>query len=112
MSIVDQTNNGWMINMALGMEMGLGPGHNVLDGDPVPLTKRGWSPQFSAHVYCGQTAGWIEVPLGTELCLGPYDIVLDGNPAPPPQKKAQPPIFGTSTVVKRLYLSGYHLLRR
>jgi len=93
--------------MALGMEVRLGPGHIVLDGDPVPLQKssraaspifgpfllwpngwmhqdgtwywgrpqprrlcvrwgpsspspkRGRSPltQFSAHVYCGQTAG-------------------------------------------------------
>jgi len=25
--------------MALGMEVGLGPGHIVLDGDPAPLAK-------------------------------------------------------------------------
>jgi len=25
------------------------------------------SHQFSAHVYCGQTAGWIKMPLGTEV---------------------------------------------
>jgi len=44
--------------MALGMEVGLGPGDFVLDGDPaLPSAKRGQSPQFSAHVYCGQTAG-------------------------------------------------------
>jgi len=29
---------GW-IKMPLGMEVGLGPGHIVLDGDPAPLTK-------------------------------------------------------------------------
>ena len=34
------------------------------------------SPHFSAHVYCGQTAGWTRIPLGTELGLGPGDIVL------------------------------------
>jgi len=42
--------------MALGMEMGLGPGHNVLDGDPAPSPpppKKGYSPQFSVHVYYG-----------------------------------------------------------
>ena len=39
------------------MEVGLGPGHIVLDGDPAPPPrKRGPSPQFSAQVYCGQTA--------------------------------------------------------
>jgi len=39
--------------------------------------------QFSAGVYCGQTAGSIKMPLGTEVCLGLGDIVLDGDPAPP-----------------------------
>ena len=27
--------------MALGVEVGLGPGHIVLDGDPAPLPKKG-----------------------------------------------------------------------
>jgi len=37
--------------MPLGREIGLGPGHIVLDRDPAPPPK-GHSPQFSAHVYC------------------------------------------------------------
>jgi len=59
------------------MEVGLGPGDFVLDGDPVLLPeKKGTAPtQFSVHVYCGQTAGWIKMPLGTEVNLGPGDIV-------------------------------------
>jgi len=56
------------------------------------LPKRGTQPQFSAHVYCGQTAGCISIPLGTEVGLGPGDIVLDGCPAPP--KGSRPPILG------------------
>jgi len=44
------------------------------------------SPHFSAHVCCGQTAGWIKMPLGTEVGLSPGNIVLDENPAPPTQK--------------------------
>jgi len=103
--------------MPLGMEVGLGPGHIVLDGDPAspppkgsgalnfrpisvvakwlydqdatwqggrpqpkghcvrwgpssPSPKRGRSLQFSAHVYSGQTAGWIKMALGTEVGLG------------------------------------------
>ena len=61
----------------------------MLDGDPAPLPKKGGTPpQFSAHVYCGQTAGWIKMPLGTKVGLGPRDIVLDGDPAPLPKKEA------------------------
>jgi len=45
---------GW-IKMKLGMEASLGSGHIVLDGDPAPPQKKGAQPQFSAHVYCGQT---------------------------------------------------------
>jgi len=66
------------------VEVGLDPGHIVLDGDPA-LPKNGWyNPQFSAHVRCGQTAGWIKMPLGTEVSLGPGDIVLDEDSAPLP----------------------------
>jgi len=34
------------------------------------------SPQFLAHVCCGQMAGWTKIPFGTEVGLGPADIVL------------------------------------
>jgi len=43
------------IKMKLGMRVGLGPGHIVLDGDPAPPPSKGHNPQFSAHVYCDQT---------------------------------------------------------
>jgi len=47
------------------MELGLGPGDFMLDGDPTPCAKKGdIAPHFSARVYCGQTAGWIKMPLG------------------------------------------------
>jgi len=88
-------------------------GHIVLDGDPAPLPKGAQPPIFgpcllgpnscmhqditcygvglslydivldSAHVYCGQTAGWMKTPLSTEVDIGPGHIVLDGDPAPP-----------------------------
>ena len=123
-----------LIKMKLGTEVGLIPGHIVLDGElappkkghsPLPIfgpcllwpngwidqdatsyegrrqprrhcvrwgtsspsPERGQSPQFSAHVYCAQTVGWIKMPLGRKVCLDPSDIVLDGNPASPPRKK-------------------------
>ena len=60
---------------------------------PLPYTKRGRSPQFSAHVYCVKTAGWIKMVLGVEVGLSPGDFVLDGNPSPLPKKGAEPPKF-------------------
>ena len=59
-------------------------------GPSAPSTKREQKPQFSAHVYCGQTGGWIKMPLGMEVCLGPGHIVLDGDPAPPHQRGTAP----------------------
>jgi len=71
--------------MALGMEVGLSSSDFVLDGDPAATPRKKAIPtptqsQFLAHVYCGETAGWIKTPLGTEVNLGPGHIVLDGVP--------------------------------
>ena len=68
--------------MKLDTEVGLSPGHIVLDGDPAPLPRRCTDPQFSAHVCCGQTAAWIKMPFGTQVGLGPDHIVIDGDPPP------------------------------
>jgi len=60
--------------MPLGMEVRLGPGSFVFDGDPVTPEKRHpHLTQFLANVYCGQTAGWIKMPLLTDVNLGPGD---------------------------------------
>jgi len=83
--------------MKLGMQVGLGHGHIVLGGDPAPPPqKRGRAPKFSAHVYCGQTAGCIKMPLGMGVGLSPGDFVLYGDPDPLPKKEAElpPQIFG------------------
>ena len=46
---------GW-IKVPLGTEVGLGPGHIVLDGDSAPPTERGTAaPTFRPMLYCGQT---------------------------------------------------------
>jgi len=57
-------------------------------GNPLRFAKKGAeSPsKFSAHVYCGQTAGSIKMALGMEVGLSPCDIVLDGDPAPSPKR--------------------------
>jgi len=79
--------------MKLGMELGLRPGHIVLDGNTAPLPKGAQHPPIFRHICCVQTAGWINMPLGEEVGLGPNDIVLDGDPASFPKKRAQTPIF-------------------
>jgi len=89
------------IKMKLGMQVGIGPGHIVLDGDPAPPPQRGTAPQFSAHIRCGQMAAWIKMSLGMELGLGPGDFVLDGNPAPPPQTGTEPPKFRPMFIVAK-----------
>ena len=84
---------GW-IKMALGMEVGLGPGDFVCDGDPAPPEKRAHHPtHFLAYVYCGQTAGWMKTPLGTEVDLGPGHVVLGGVPAARERATAAPVLF-------------------
>jgi len=62
----------------------------VLDGDLLfPSLKREGAPKFSAHVYCGQTAGCIKMLLGMAVGLSPGDFVLDGDPAALPKKGAE-----------------------
>ena len=62
-------------------------------GPSSPPRKRGQSPQFSAHFYCGETARCIKMPLGMEVGLSPGDFVLDGDPALLPKKGVEPPQF-------------------
>jgi len=77
---------GW-IKMKLGMEVGLGPSHIVLDGDPAPPPRKGHRgtapPIFGLCLlwpngWMNEDATWHEFKLG----LGPGHIVLDGDPAP------------------------------
>jgi len=79
----DQTV-GWL-NMKLGMEVGLCPGHIVLDGNPTPhpSPKRGAQrpPHYSAHVL--QSNGSMD--------QGAPHYIIWGPTSP---KGAQPPTFG------------------
>jgi len=76
--------------MKLGTEVGLGLSDIVLDGNRASPPLKGHSPQFSANVRCGQTAGWNKTPVCMEVGLGPGDFVFDGDPATP-EKMAPPP---------------------
>jgi len=100
---------GWF-KMPLGVEVGLGPSHIVLDGDPAPPHEKGHSPNFRFMSVVVKRLGWIRIPLvGTEVGHGPGDIVLDGDLAPPPMERgtAAPSLFRhMSTVAKRSPISA------
>ena len=85
--------------MPLGMEVDLSPGDFMFDVDLAPFLKKGAVPPILAHVYCGQTAGWMKTPLGTEVDLGPGHIVLDGVPAIRERGTAAPPSFLAMSIV-------------
>ena len=84
--------------MPLGTELGLGPGHIVLDEDPASPVQKG-TPQSPTFGPCllwpkGWMSKWIRMPLGREVRHGRGDIVLDGDPAPQPKRAEQSPRFG------------------
>jgi len=63
--------------------------------------QRDTASQFLAHVYCGETAGWIKTPLGTEVDLGPGHIVLNGDSAPPSPERGTTPSFRPKSIVAK-----------
>ena len=83
---------GW-VKMALGMEVGLGPGHIVLDGAPAPLPQKGVDLQFSAHFYCRKTAGMRWMHQDATWYGGrpqPRGLCVRWGPSPLPKKGANP----------------------
>jgi len=59
------------IKMKLGIQVGLGPGLIVLDGDPPPPAPKGHSPPvFGPYLLC-QMAAWIKMSLGMESTVSP-----------------------------------------
>jgi len=74
--------------MKLGVQVGLGPGHNVLDGDSAPPPLNGHSPSLN-FPSISAVATWLD-GLGMEVGLGPGDFVLHGDPARLPKKEAEP----------------------
>jgi len=87
--------------MKLGMQVGLGPGHIVLDADPAPPPQRGTAPHFRPISVAAKWLHGEKMSLGMELGLGPGDFVLDGTPLPLPKRGSEPPNY-LFTVTKRL----------
>ena len=99
--------------MALGMVVGLGPGHIVLDGDLVPLPqKEGKAPNFGPFLLCSngwmhQDASWFGgMPQPRRLCvrLGPSSPSSEGAQLPPPN------LWPLSVVAKLLDGLRFHLV--
>jgi len=93
--------------MPLGMEVGLGPGHIVLNGTQLPL-KTGAAPPFFGPCLLWPN-GWIDQDAaGTEIDLGPGPghIMLDGDPSPYfsllPPERAIAPSFRLMSIVSKL----------
>ena len=61
-------------------------------GTQLPLPKKGRSPQFSAHICCGQMAAWIKMPLGMDvgLRLGQATLCYIGTQLPSPKMGRSP----------------------
>jgi len=104
----------WWIKMPLGMEVGLGPGDFVLDGDPASRQKRGTAPNFRPFLlwqngWMDQDATWY----GGRPRPRPH-CVRWGPSSPSPSKKgAQPHNFLPMSIVAiRLDGSRCHLVRR
>ena len=93
------------IKMKLGMQVGLGPGHIVLDGDPAPPSPKGAQlPIFGPYQLrpngCmdQDVTGYGARPRPRRLCVrwGPH--------CPLPKRGAKPPNFWPMFIVaKRLY---------
>ena len=96
--------NGWMDQGETWHAGRPQPWPHYVRWGPSSSPSKGHSPQFSAHICCGQMAGWIEMPLGRKVGLGPSDILLVRDSAPSP-KRAQSFIFWPMSIVAR-WLNG------
>ena len=88
-------------------------GQHCVKCGPISTHLKGTAPpQFSVHVCCGQTAGWIKMSLGRKVGFGPGHIVLHGHPPPLPKKGTAPNFRPMSIVAKRLDGSRWQLAWR
>jgi len=78
---------------------------------PSSPAQKGHSSQFSAHICCGKTAGWIKMPIGKEIGLGPGHIVFDREQLSR-KGHSSPHFSGYVYVAKQLDKSRCHLVRR
>ena len=105
------------IKMKLGAQVGLGPGHNVLDGDPAPPPSKGHSPppNFRPISVVAKWLDGLRCHLVWRYRPRPRRLYVRWRPSSPPQKGggAHLPNFQPiSIVAKRLDASRCHLVWR
>jgi len=90
------------------MEVDLGTGDFVFDGEPATPRKRAHPlpTQFLAHVYCGQTAGWRKTSLGMDVDLVTGHNVLDGSQLSAKGAQQPPPLFSAHLLWPRSPISA------
>jgi len=110
--------NGWMYQDGTWHEGRPQPRRLCVRWGPSPPPHKGGGtpPQFSAHFYCGQTAGCMKMPLCMEVALSPGDWVRWG-PSPLPKGSWRPgaesPQFSAHAILaERLDGSRCHLAWR
>jgi len=94
--------------MPLGMEVGLGPGDFVFDGDPALSIRKGTPTptQFLAHVYCGQN-GWMdEDATWYGIRPRPRPHCIRRGPSSPRKGNSSPPLFGRCLLWPRSPISA------
>ena len=81
--------------MKLGLQVGLGPGHIVLGGNPAPPPLKGHSPPILGPYLLRPNGCMDQDATWYEARPQPGDFVLDGDPALPSPKMGQssPPQF-------------------
>jgi len=92
------------IKMKLDMQVGPGPGHVVLDGDPTPPPK-GQNPPPSIFC-CGQTTGWIKMPHGTKVASAQVTLCYMGNQLRTPPKRGAALTFRSIFIIVAKRLDG------
>jgi len=107
------------IKMKLGVRVGLGPGHIVLDEDPAPPFPKGGSPPIFGP-YLLQPNGWMDQdaswyvgrPKPRRLCVRwePRSTLPKNGAEPPPQLSAH--FYCGQTAAMPLHASRCHLLWR
>ena len=102
--------------MPLGMEVCLGPGDFVLDGDPATAAPKGGGALPSLRqmsiVVERLDGSRCYLAWAMEVGLGPGHIVLDGHPAALPRKGVEPPILGPFLLWRNGWMHQGHLVWR
>jgi len=75
-------SNGWIDEVETWHGVDLGPGHSVLDRDPVLPPKMGTAPNFRPMSVVAITSGWNNSHLVRRYRPRPRQRALDGDPAP------------------------------